>query len=72
MADEQEQIAVRRQKLAALRALDASAFPNDFVPNATPATVAERFGPLDEAALVDAPAVRVGGRVPRVFEAPSC
>ena len=63
MADEQEQIAVRRGKLAALRAHGANAFPNDFVPDHAAAEVHERFAAADDAALETAPAVRVAGRV---------
>jgi lysyl-tRNA synthetase class 2 len=63
MADEQEQIAVRRQKLTALREGGGDPFPNDFRPDHTAAEVQARFGTLDETHLVEAPAVRVGGRI---------
>lgn len=62
MADDHEQIVVRRKKLAALRERSA-AFPNDFKPDHTAAAVHARFGPLAPDALADAPAVAVGGRV---------
>jgi lysyl-tRNA synthetase class 2 len=63
MADEQEQVAVRRQKLTALREGGGHPFPNDFRPDHTTADVDARFGGLDEAQLAAAPAVRVAGRV---------
>jgi len=63
MADEQEQIAVRRGKLAALRASEANAFPNDFVPDHAAAEVHARFAGLTDAELEATPPVRVGGRV---------
>jgi len=63
MPDDHEQIVVRRRKLAALREQGATAYPNDFRPDQSAAEVHARFGGLDEAALADAPAVRVAGRV---------
>jgi lysyl-tRNA synthetase class 2 len=63
MPDDHEQIVVRRRKLAALRAQGATAYPNDFRPDQSAAEVQARFGGLDDAALRDAPAVRVAGRV---------
>jgi len=63
MADEQEQIAVRRGKLGALRASGAVAFPNDFVPSHAAAEVHTRFGSTSEGDLEDAPVVSVAGRV---------
>src|SRR5215475_263264 len=63
MPDDHEQIVVRRRKLAALRAQGATAYPNDFRPDQSAAEVHARFGGLDDAALGDAPAVRVAGRV---------
>jgi len=63
MPDDHEQIVVRRRKLAALRAQGATAYPNDFRPDQSAAEVQARFGGLDDAALGDAPAVRVAGRV---------
>jgi lysyl-tRNA synthetase class 2 len=63
MADEQEQIAVRRGKLAGLRASGANAFPNDFVPDHAAAEVHARFAALDETALAKAEPVCVAGRI---------
>jgi lysyl-tRNA synthetase class 2 len=63
MPDDHEQIVVRRRKLAALRAQGATAYPNDFRPDQSAAEVHARFGGLDDAALGDAPAVGVAGRV---------
>ena len=63
MADEQEQIAVRRQKLTALREGGGDPFPNDFRPDRTTAEVHAAFGALADAQLADAAPVRVAGRV---------
>src|SRR5262245_8967556 len=63
MPDDHEQIVVRRRKLGALRARGAIPYPNDFRPDQRAAEVHARFGELDDAALAEAPAVRVAGRV---------
>jgi lysyl-tRNA synthetase class 2 len=63
MPDDHEQIVVRRRKLAALRAQAATAYPNDFRPDQSAGEVHARFGGLDDAALAEAPALRIAGRV---------
>src|SRR5215468_10280377 len=62
MPDDHEQIVVRRRKLGALRAQGAAPYPNDFRPDQRAAEVHARFGELDDAALAEAPALRVAGR----------
>jgi lysyl-tRNA synthetase class 2 len=63
MPDDHEQIVVRRRKLGALRARGTTPYPNDFRPDQRAAEVHARFGELDDAALAEAPALRVAGRV---------
>lgn len=63
MADEHEQIAVRRQKLTALRNQPGTPYPNDFRPDHDTDQVQKRFGALDDTALAEAPIVRIAGRV---------
>src|SRR5262245_15661932 len=63
MAEDHEQIVVRRRKLEALRETGTSPFPNDFRPDHTCAAVEARFGALPEADLAAAPVVQVAGRV---------
>ncbi|HEX5314884.1 MAG TPA: amino acid--tRNA ligase-related protein, partial [Gammaproteobacteria bacterium] len=56
-------VAERRQKLAALRA-EGFAYPNDFRPDTTIASLLGAFGELSEAALAGRPLwVRIGGRM---------
>ncbi len=63
MADDHEQIVVRRRKLAALREQGGPAFPNDFRPDQSAAEVHARFGGLADGDFESAPAVAVAGRV---------
>src|SRR5581483_10342142 len=62
MPDDHEQIVVRRRKLTRLRGR-GSPYPNDFRPDHTAAEVHAEFGTRPDAALANAPAVRVAGRV---------
>src|SRR5262245_30423732 len=63
MPDDHEQIVVRRRKLADLREQGATAYPNDFRPDQSTGEVQARFGGLDDAALAEAPVVRIAGRI---------
>jgi len=63
MADDHEQIVVRRKKLAALRERGIDPFPNDFRPDHTAAEVQARCGALPEADLALVPPFAVAGRV---------
>ena len=63
MAEDHEQIVVRRRKLEALRETGTSPFPNDFRPDHTCAAVEARFGTMADADLAAAPEVQVAGRV---------
>jgi lysyl-tRNA synthetase class 2 len=51
MTEENEQILVRKQKLAALKAQGTPAYPNDFSPTHTAAVLLERFATTTEAEL---------------------
>ncbi len=62
--DENSQILERRQKLASLRALCASAFPNDFVPGQHAAEVEVEFATQTKESLLElAQQVSLAGRV---------
>ena len=63
-ADENHVIAERRQKLAAIRAKTAQAFPNDFRPEHDAAELIAKYGEQTKEALDAAPAmVKVAGRM---------
>jgi lysyl-tRNA synthetase class 2 len=63
MADDHEQIVVRRRKLATLRERGIDPYPNDFRPDHTAGEVHARHSASGEEALAAAPAVSVAGRV---------
>src|SRR5882672_8521504 len=51
MTEENEQILVRKQKLATFKAQGAPVYPNDFFPTHTAAALLDRFAPATEADL---------------------
>jgi lysyl-tRNA synthetase class 2 len=63
MADDHEQIVVRRRKLQALREQGTNPYPNEFRPDQTAEEVHARCGGLDEAGLRAAAPATVAGRV---------
>ena len=64
LEDSNEQIEVRRQKLAKLKEAGAVAYPNDFRPNHTASEIAAKFSDADDPALAEAPKdIRIAGRI---------
>lgn len=62
--DSGEQVEVRRQKLAKLKATGASVYPNDFKPTHTPSEIANSFAAASAEELAGAPKdIRVAGRI---------
>ena len=59
-----DQVEVRKQKLARLRAAGVEPYPNDFKPNHSVSEIASRFADASEQALAEAPKdLRVAGRI---------
>jgi len=59
-----DQVEVRRQKLARLRASGVAAYPNDFKPSHSASELSSKFGNTDEQELAAAPKnLRIAGRI---------
>jgi len=63
MAEDHEQIVVRRRKLQVLRERGTNPYPNEFRPDQTADEVHARCGGLDDAGLADAAPATVAGRI---------
>jgi len=63
MADDHEQIVVRRRKLQVLRERGTNPYPNEFRPDQTADEVHARCGALDDAGLLEAAPATVAGRI---------
>ena len=62
--EDNEQIVVRKQKLAALKASGAQAYPNDFFPSHTTADIQARFSSVSEEELAKGTeTVVIAGRI---------
>src|SRR5262245_59769991 len=62
--EDNEQILVRKNKLAALKASGIQGYPNDFFPSHTTAELHERFAGMSEEDLAkEATVATVGGRI---------
>ena len=64
LEDTNEQIEVRRQKLAKFKETGTPVYPNDFRPSQTASELVSQFTAADDAALAAAPQdIRVAGRI---------